>query len=76
MVCSKTEFFYALMEKSGVRPVELAKKAEVNVNVVYRMRKGYLVRRDALTKVCGALGADPEAVIDYERMERAGMRAE
>ena len=52
--------------------LEIADKADVSVNVVYRMRKGYMVKMDRFGKVCAVLGISPEDVIDYERLEQRG----
>ena len=51
-----------------MNPQEIADTAGVSVNIVYRMRRGYLVKMDSFGKVCRALGIKPEEVIDYERL--------
>ena len=51
-------------------PLEIADKADVSVNIVYRMRRGYLVKMDRFGKVCAALGIEPGDYIDFERMEQ------
>lgn len=56
------------MTKSGKTPVEIAEKARVPVNTVYRMRKGYLIRMDKFGRICEALGVAVEDVIDYSRL--------
>ncbi|MCR2049995.1 helix-turn-helix transcriptional regulator [Acetatifactor muris] len=53
-------------------PLEIADKADVSVNVVYRMRRGYMVKMDRFGKVCAVLGISPESVIDYSRLEQRG----
>lgn len=59
----------AAMTASCMSPLEIADKADVSVNVVYRMRKGYMVKMDRFGKVCQVLGIAPEDVIDYERLK-------
>lgn len=59
----------AAMTASCMTPLEIADKADVSVNVVYRMRKGYMVKMDRFGKVCQVLGIAPEDVIDYERLK-------
>ena len=44
MVCAKIEPLIAAMTASCMTPQEIAKKAGVSVNIVYRMRRGYMVR--------------------------------
>lgn len=70
MVCAKINLIIAAMTASCMSPKEIAQKAGVNVNVVYRMRKGYLVKMECFGKVCKALEIDAETVIDYERLEQ------
>lgn len=57
------------MAKSCMTPQEIADKAGVSVNIVYRMRRGYMVKLERFGRVCKALGIDPDTVIDYDRME-------
>ena len=70
MVCAKIEVLLSAMANSCLTPQEIADKAGVGVNTIYRMRKGYLVRMEALGKVCKALGLDCADVIDYERLRK------
>ena len=70
MVCGKIEVIINAMVASCMSPQEIADKAGVSVSIVYRIRKGYMVKRERLGKVCGALGLTPEQAIDYERMKR------
>lgn len=62
----------AAMTASCMSPLEIADKADVSVNVVYRMRRGYMVKMDRFGKVCAVLGISPESVIDYSRLEQRG----
>ena len=57
------------MTASCLSPREIADKAGVSVNIVYRMRRGYLVKMDRFGKVCQVLGIAPEDVIDYDRLK-------
>ena len=70
MVCAKIESIITAMISSCLNPQEIAAKAGVSVNIVYRMRKGYLVKMDCFGKVCKALGIKPEEVIDYDRINK------
>lgn len=72
MVCAKVNQIIAAMTASCMSPLEIADKADVSVNVVYRMRRGYMVKMDRFGKVCQVLGIRPEDVIDYERLEQRG----
>lgn len=72
MVCAKTNYLIAAMTFSCMTPQQIAEAAGVSTNVVYRMRRGYLVKLDAFGKVCRVLGIDPSLVIDFERMQAAG----
>lgn len=72
MVCAKVNQIIAAMTASCMSPLEIADKADVSVNVVYRMRKGYMVKMDRFGKVCAVLGISPEDVIDYDRLEQRG----
>lgn len=68
MVCAKVDKIISAMVASCMNPQEIADTAGVSVNIVYRMRRGYLVKMDSFGKVCRALGIKPEEVIDYERL--------
>ncbi|MDE5589042.1 MAG: helix-turn-helix transcriptional regulator [Acetatifactor sp.] len=70
MVCAKVNQIIAAMTASCMSPQEIADKAGVSVNIVYRMRRGYLVKMDRFGKVCQVLGIAPEDVIDYDRLEQ------
>ncbi len=70
MVCAKYEAMISIMCNSCMTPGEIAQKAGVSKNAVYRVRKGYMVRMEIMGKVCAALGVRCEDVLDYERMER------
>lgn len=70
MVCARVEKLIAAMTASCLSPMEIADKADVSVNIVYRMRRGYMVKMDRFGKVCVALGIDPKDVIDFERLEK------
>lgn len=72
MVCAKVNQIIAAMTASCMSPQEIADKAGVSVNIVYRMRRGYLVKMDRFGKVCQVLGISPEDVIDYSRLEQRG----
>lgn len=76
MVCAKIDSIITAMTSSCMSPAEISKKAGVSVNIVYRMRKGYLVKMESFGKVCRALDIDPEIVIDYERLALYKMRDE
>ena len=68
MVCAKVQVIIAAMVKSCMIPQEIADKAGVSVNIVYRMRRGYYVKLERFGKVCKVLCIEPEDVIDYERL--------
>lgn len=70
MVCAKVNPIIAAMTASCMSPKEIAEAAGVSVNIVYRMRKGYLVKMDCFGKVCKALGISAEEYIDYDRLEQ------
>lgn len=70
MVCGKIEVIISAMVASCMSPQEIADKAGVSVSIVYRVRKGYMVKMERFGKVCRALGIAPEEAIDYERMKR------
>lgn len=70
MVAAKVNQIIAAMTASCMSPQEIADKAGVSVNIVYRMRRGYLVKMDRFGKVCAVLGISPEDVIDYDRLEQ------
>lgn len=70
MVCGKIEVIINAMVASCLSPQEIADKAGVSVSIVYRIRKGYMVKIERFGKVCRALGLTPEQAIDYERMKR------
>ena len=70
MVCAKINQIIAAMTASCLTPAEIAEKAGVSVNVIYRMRRGYLVKMDCFGKVCRALGIRAEEYIDYERLKQ------
>ena len=63
MVCGKVEIIISAMVKS-------AERAGVSANVVYRVRKGYMVKMERFGKVCRALGIAPEDALDHEKMQR------
>lgn len=69
MVCAKVQVIIGAMAKSCLTPQEIADKAGVSINIVYRMRRGYMVKLERFGRVCKALGIDPDTVIDYDRME-------
>ncbi|MEZ3426503.1 MAG: hypothetical protein K1W13_03715 [Lachnospiraceae bacterium] len=70
MVCAKVNQIIAAMTASCMSPKEIAASAGVSVNIVYRMRRGYLVKMDCFGKVCRALGINAEEYIDYGRLEK------
>ena len=72
MVCAKVNQIIAAMTASCMSPKEIAAAAGVSVNIVYRMRRGYLVKMDCFGKVCKALGIEAESYIDYDRLEKRG----
>ena len=69
MVCAKVNVIIAAMTASCLSPQEIASKAGVSINIVYRMRRGYMVKMEGFGKICRALGIKPDEVIDYERMQ-------
>lgn len=69
MVCAKVNVIIAAMTASCLSPQEIADKAGVSINIVYRMRRGYMVKMESFGKICRALGIRPEEVIDYERIQ-------
>ena len=72
MVAAKVNQIIAAMTASCMSPQEIAAAAGVSVNVVYRMRRGYLVKMERFGKVCQVLGIAPEDVIDYSSLEQRG----
>lgn len=76
MVCAKVTTLTAVMTASCMTPQQIAEAAGVSVNVVYRMRRGFLVKMSAFGRVCKALGVDPALVIDYQRLQAAGRTAD
>ena len=76
MVAAKVNQIIAAMTASCMSPQEIAAAAGVSVNVVYRMRRGYLVKLERFGKVCRVLGIDPEQYIDYSRLEQRGGKKE
>lgn len=70
MVCAKINQIISAMTASCMSPQEIADKAGVSVNIVYRMRRGYLVKLERFGKVCRVLGISPEDVIDYDRLKK------
>ena len=68
MVCAKIKPLIAAMTASCMTPQDIAKKAGVSVNIVYRMRRGYMVKMDRFGCVCKVLGLVPENIIDYDRL--------
>ena len=75
MVAAKVNQIIAAMTASCLSPQEIADKAGVSVNIVYRMRRGYLVKMDRFSRVCKVLGISPEDVIDYDRLKEQIGRA-
>lgn len=69
MVCAKVNQIISAMVASCMNPQEIADTAGVSVNIVYRMRRGYLVKMDSFGKICRALGINPDDVIDFDRMD-------
>ncbi|MBD5528417.1 MAG: hypothetical protein HDR02_08430 [Lachnospiraceae bacterium] len=72
MVCAKVNQIIAAMTASCMSPKEIAEAADVSVNTVYRMRRGYMVKMDCFGKVCRALGIEAESYIDYDRLKQRG----
>ena len=70
MVCGKVEMIINAMVKSCLSVQEIADKAGVSVNVVYRVRKGYMVKMERFGKVCRVLGIAPEDELDHDKMQR------
>ena len=70
MVCGKIEVIINAMVASCMSPQEIADKAGVSVSIVYRVRKGYMVKMERFGKVCKVLGISPDQAIDYERMKK------
>lgn len=70
MVCAKYKEMIAAMTASCMAPKEIAKKAGVSDDAVYRVRKGYMVKMEILGKICRVLGIDVNDVLDFERMEK------
>lgn len=69
MVCAKVNQIIAAMTASCLSPREIADKAGVSINIVYRMRRGYMVKMEGFGKICRVLGIRPDEVIDYDRMQ-------
>lgn len=72
MVCGKVNKIIAAMTASCLSPKEIAMKAGVGINTVYRMRRGYMVKMEHFGRVCKALGVNAGDFIDYERLEKYG----
>lgn len=70
MVCGKVKAIMSARCASCLSPQEIADKAGVSVNIVYRMRRGYMVKLERFGRVCKALGIEPDDVIDYDRLEQ------
>lgn len=70
MVCAKIDVIVCAMADSGLPPAKIAELADVNVNIIYRMRKGYLVKLENFGRVCHALGLSSKDVIDFGKTER------
>lgn len=70
MVCGKIEVIINAMVASCMSPKEIADKAGVSVSIVYRIRKGYMVKMERFGKVCKVLNIPPDQAIDYERMKK------
>lgn len=70
MVCGKVDIIINAMVKSCLSVQEIADKAGVSVNIVYRVRKGYMVKMERFGKVCRVLGILPEDALDHEKMRR------
>lgn len=70
MVCAKYDAMITVMCNSGMTPRQIAEKAGVSANAVYRVRKGYMVKMEIMGRVCAALGVKCEDVLDYERMKQ------
>lgn len=70
MVCAKYDVMITAMTESCMTPKEIAEKAGVSANAVYRVRKGYMVKMEILGKICKALNLKCEDVLDYERMKQ------
>ena len=51
MVCAQVDKILAAMAKSCMRPKEIPEDARVDVNHVYRMRKGYLIKAEKNGKI-------------------------
>ena len=64
----KGDTLLKIAAKYNTTPQEIAKEAGVSVNIVYRMRRGYMVKMDRFGCVCKVLGLDPENIIDYDRL--------
>ncbi|MBD5479576.1 MAG: helix-turn-helix transcriptional regulator [Lachnospiraceae bacterium] len=70
MVCAMVDKIIAAMTASCMSPKEIADSAGVSINIVYRIRRGYLVKMDRFGKVCRALGINAEEYIDYGRLKK------
>ena len=66
MVCADVMKILTVMCNSSMTPGQIAEKAGVSINAVYRVRKGYMVKMEIMGKVCAALGFKCESVLDYE----------
>lgn len=56
MASAKVEIIVPAMAETCMTKKEIAEKAGVGANAVYRIAKGYWVRPDILGKVCKTLG--------------------
>lgn len=70
MVCGKVDIIINAMVRSCLSVQEIADKAGVSVNVIYRIRKGYMVKMERFGKVCRVLGILPEDALDHDKMKR------
>lgn len=74
MLCAKIDVILCAICDSRLTPREIAERSGVSINVVYRMRRGFLVRMESFGKVCDTLGVDCEDIIDFERVEKYRQR--
>lgn len=70
MLCAKIDVIVCAMCESCLTSHELAEKAGVSVNIIYRMCRGFFVKMESFEKVCQALGVDCKEAIDFERVQQ------
>ncbi len=61
--------FEIALVKSGINPMELAKKADLNYASIRRARKGYPLKPKTIWKISQALGVSAENLLEDRKEE-------